>query len=81
MMLAFVCDASRAQKSAGPQGPEEGVIRRQAWLIPAQDRITPMWTNVFRPPGDGPFPLVVINHGSTQNELQRAGYRTSKAAN
>ena len=34
-----------------------------------------MWTTVFRPPGAGPFPLAVINHGSTQNELQRAGYR------
>ena len=33
-----------------------------------------MWTTVFRPPGAGPFPLAVINHGSTQNELRRAGY-------
>ena len=33
-----------------------------------------MWTTVFRPPGNGPFPLAVINHGSTQNELRRAGY-------
>jgi dienelactone hydrolase len=51
------------------------VIRRQAWLIPAQDRTTLMWTMVYRPPGDGPFPLAVINHGSTQSELRRAQYR------
>ncbi len=31
---------------------------------------------MFRPPGAGPFPLAVINHGSTQNALQRAQYRT-----
>jgi dienelactone hydrolase len=75
MMLAIGCQSARAQKSTGPQGPEEGVIRRQAWLIPAQDRSTLMWTNLFRPPGAGPFPLAVINHGSTGNELQRAGFR------
>ncbi len=34
-----------------------------------------MWTEVFRPPGSGPFPLAAINHGSTQNELQRGALR------
>lgn len=52
------------------------MIRQQSWLIPAQDRTTLMWTEVFRPPGGGPFPLAVINHGSTQNELQRGALRT-----
>jgi len=75
VMLAFGGESVRAQNSIGPQGPEEGVIRRQSWLIPAQDRRTPMWSTVFRPPGAGPFPLAVINHGSTQNEIQRAAYR------
>jgi hypothetical protein len=75
MMLVFSSESARTQKSSGPQGPEEGVIRRQSWLIPAEDLSTMMWTTVFRPPGAGPFPLAVINHGSTQNELQRAGYR------
>lgn len=27
---------------------------------------------LFRPPGDGPFPLAVIAHASTQNLLRRA---------
>src|SRR4051812_49462350 len=74
MMLVFAAESARTENSSGPQGPEEGVIRRQSWLIPAQDLSTMMWTTVFRPPGNGPFPLAVINHGSTQNELQRAGY-------
>ncbi len=33
-----------------------------------------MRTAVFRPSGPGPFPLVVINHGSTQDEAKRAEY-------
>jgi dienelactone hydrolase len=74
LMLAFGLESARAQLSAGPQGPEEGVIRRQTWLVPAQDRVTLMWTSVFRPPGPGPFPLAVIAHGTTVNEMQRAAY-------
>jgi dienelactone hydrolase len=31
-----------------------------------------MVTTVFRPKGAGPFPLVIVNHGSTQNAAQRA---------
>jgi dienelactone hydrolase len=73
--LAFGVATAHAQVSIGPQGSEEGVIRRQSWLIPAQDRITLMRTTVFRPSGSGPFPLAVINHGSTQNEIRRAAYR------
>jgi dienelactone hydrolase len=73
--LAFGVATARAQVSIGPQGSEEGVIRQQSWLIPAQDRITLMRTTLFRPQGNGPFPLAVINHGSTQNEIRRAAYR------
>lgn len=82
LVLALACSAAMAQMPAliGPQGPEEGVIRQQSWLIPAQDRTTLMRTTVFRPPGSGPFPLAVINHGTTQNELRRAGYRLPQYA-
>jgi dienelactone hydrolase len=51
------------------------VIRRQSWLIPAHDRSTMMRSLVFRPPGPGPFPLVTVNHGTTQNEMRRAAMR------
>jgi dienelactone hydrolase len=80
--LALACGAAMAQApgSIGPQGPEQGVIRQQSWLIPAQDRVTLMRATVFRPPGSGPFPLAVINHGTTQNELRRAGYRLPQYA-
>src|ERR1700740_192493 len=45
--------------------------RRQLWLAPSTDPSVLMRTTVFRPPGDGPFPLVVMNHGTTQNPVQR----------
>ncbi|MBX9828227.1 MAG: alpha/beta fold hydrolase [Xanthobacteraceae bacterium] len=74
-LLLFGVESPRAQVPIGPQGPEEGVIRGQNWLIPAQDRITLMRARVFRPAGAGPFPLAVIAHGSTQNEIRRAEFR------
>lgn len=57
--------------TAGPQGPEEGRYRRQTWLVPSQDRSVLMRATVFRPQGAGPFPLVVINHGTVENAEQR----------
>jgi len=40
--------------------------------VPSPDRRTPMRTTVFKPKGKGPFPLVIINHGSTQSAARRA---------
>jgi dienelactone hydrolase len=60
---AFADDAT-----PGPQGEPKGNLREQLHLIPAgKTQSGAPWlmaTNVFRPRGDGPFPLVVINHGS-----------------
>jgi dienelactone hydrolase len=61
-------------QGAGPQGPEEGPLRRQLWLVPSQDKNVLMRTIIFRPKGSSPFPLVVINHGSVQSEKQRARF-------
>jgi dienelactone hydrolase len=63
---------ARAQQRAGPQGAEQGALRQQLWLVPSQDSGTLMRTAVFRPAGPGPFPLVIINHGSIQNAETRA---------
>ena len=46
--------------------------RLQQWLVPSPDPATPAHAVLFRPPGDGPFPLAVIAHASTQNVLRRA---------
>src|SRR5262245_56962723 len=63
--------ALHAQRLPGPHGPE-GEYRRQLWLIPSTERNVLMRSTVFRPPGAGPFPLAVINHGSSQRLEQRA---------
>jgi len=62
---------------AGPQGPEIGSARRQLWLVPLPHERLLMHTFLLRPPGDGPFPLVVINHGSNQNAVARADFDLS----
>src|SRR5260370_14982520 len=55
----------------GPVDLEAGESRGQLWLLPSQDPAVPMQTTVFRPPGEGPFPLVLMNHGTTGNAVQR----------
>ncbi|EKS33991.1 alpha/beta hydrolase family protein [Afipia clevelandensis] len=60
------------ESKLGPQGGESGPNRRQDWLVPTQDQITPSRAVLFRPPGKGPFRIAVIAHASTQNRLARA---------
>jgi len=61
-----------AQPNFGAQGPEGEPNRLQQWLVPSPDLATPAHAVLFRPPGDGPFPLAVIAHATTQNALRRA---------
>jgi dienelactone hydrolase len=61
-----------AQPDFGPQGGEGASNRLQQWLVPSPDPGTPARAVLFRPPGDGPFPLAVIVHATTQNVLRRA---------
>jgi dienelactone hydrolase len=55
----------------GPQDAEGEQSRRQLWLVPSPDPAVPMQTTVFRPPGAGPFPMVLMNHGATQSGVER----------
>ena len=71
IFLSCVPSVPRAEPLAGPQGAEQGAFRRQAWLVPSAQPGVLMRTTVFRPPGPGPFPLVIINHGTTQNAERR----------
>jgi dienelactone hydrolase len=61
-----------AQSGFGAQGAEGEPYRLQQWLLPSPDPDTPAHAILFRPPGDGPFPLALIAHASTQNVLRRA---------
>jgi dienelactone hydrolase len=67
LALPWTGALSRADAASGPQEPEKGPLRRQLWNIAFPAATVEMRTLVFRPAGAGPFPLAVINHGSTQN--------------
>jgi dienelactone hydrolase len=61
-----------AQVSLGAQGPEAAPDRRQQWLVPSPDSATAARAILFRPPGEGPFPLAIVAHATSQNVLRRA---------
>jgi dienelactone hydrolase len=61
-----------AQLGLGAQGAETGPDRMQPWRVPSPAMDVAAHALLFRPPGDGPFPLAVIAHASTQNVLRRA---------
>jgi dienelactone hydrolase len=61
-----------AQQSLGAQGAEGEPNRLQQWLVPSPDPGHPAHAVLFRPTGDGPFPLALIAHATTQNVLRRA---------
>jgi dienelactone hydrolase len=71
--LGILCaQPALAQARFGAQGAEGAPNRRQPWLVPSPDLDTAAHALLFRPPGDGPFPLALIAHASTENVLRRA---------
>ena len=72
LVAVFGAKTVSAQSSFGAQGAEGEPHRLQPWLVPSPDPATPAHAVLFRPPGDGPFPLVLIAHATTQNVLRRA---------
>jgi dienelactone hydrolase len=72
MAIALGVTAGSAQPAFGQQGAEGEPNRLQQWLVPSPDPATPARAVLFRPPGEGPFPLAVIAHATTQNVLRRA---------
>jgi dienelactone hydrolase len=71
LWLSSLAAAGPIASIPGPVGAEGTQGRRQLWRVPSTDPDVLMFTTVFRPPGDGPFSLVVMNHGTTQNPVQR----------
>jgi dienelactone hydrolase len=64
--------AATAQPGLGAQGREGEPHRQQQWLVPSPDLAAVAHAVLYRPPGEGPFPLAVVAHASTQNALLRA---------
>jgi dienelactone hydrolase len=72
LVAALGVKAASAQPALGAQGGEGEPHRLQQWLVPSPDLATAAHAVLFRPPGEGPFPLAVIAHATTQNVLRRA---------
>jgi len=71
--LTMAAFAACAQTPAfGPTGPEGPPARRQEWRVLTPDAATASHALLFRPQGEGPFPVAVIAHASVENEIQRA---------
>jgi hypothetical protein len=54
------------------QKPDEAVtaqVREELWGIPS---VIPMLAYMIRPVGDGPFPLLVMNHGVSLDQKERS---------
>ncbi|MEA2886704.1 MAG: hypothetical protein QOD11_1064 [Bradyrhizobium sp.] len=69
---ALLAQPAAAQVSLGAQGPEAAPDRRQQWLVPSPDSARAAHAILFRPPGEGPFPLAIVAHATSQNVLRRA---------
>lgn len=69
--LAMTSVMQTIAAESGPAGSEQGGLRRQEWLIPSPGKGVPMHAILFRPAGDGPFPLAIINHGSSEDARER----------
>src|SRR5581483_6297478 len=72
LTLAALWPAYAAAQPFGPTTSEATPARRQEWLLPSTNDEIPAHALLYRPAGDGPFPLALIAHASTQNPLRRA---------
>jgi dienelactone hydrolase len=64
--------AVAAQGQFGAQGAEGQPNRKQQWLVPSPNPDIAAHALLFRPPGDGPFPLALIAHRSAPDAVRRA---------
>jgi dienelactone hydrolase len=71
LLLSSIAAAGPIVSIPGPVDREGTPAGRQLWRVPSTDPDVLMFTTVFRPAGTGPFPLVVMNHGTTQDPVQR----------
>src|SRR6476619_4226783 len=63
LLLASLITPLRADDQAASR-----VIQEEVWALPLP---LPMFAYVVRPVGDGPFPLVIMNHGVSLNPTDR----------
>lgn len=72
-LAGLAAPAVAQERKPGPIGEASGPYREQEWFI-QWERNTTKWlaqARVFRPPGEGRHPLVLIAHGSPRSEHDR----------
>lgn len=67
ILAALVSNPARAEQPA-PETARAGLVE-EVWALPLP---LPMFAYVARPTGDGPFPLVIMNHGVSLDTTQRS---------
>jgi dienelactone hydrolase len=72
VLLALAAMGAQSACAQGPAGGESEPNRMQRWLVPTPLPDTMSHAILYRPGGEGPFPLVLIAHATTQNVLRRA---------
>ena len=80
-LLVFAGLSGRAVLAAPPlgaQGPEGAPNRAQPWRVPTPDADIPARAVLYRPPGEGPFRLAVIN--DERPDKTRAGHHQVQLA-
>jgi hypothetical protein len=63
LLVASLITPSRADDQAASR-----LIQEEIWALPLP---IPMFAYLVRPVGDGPFPLVIMNHGVSLNPTDR----------
>jgi dienelactone hydrolase len=78
LLLCAVPSAAQTQRQAGPVGEPASAaqFREQVWWVPMAQPRQPnvtvhLETTVYRPEGNGPFALIVLNHGSPRDDDDR----------
>ncbi|PYV66159.1 MAG: dienelactone hydrolase, partial [Acidobacteria bacterium] len=66
LLLPNSASAASDQKSENTLVPP---LREEMWAIPST---LPMLAYMIRPAGDGPFPLLVMNHGVSLDPKERS---------
>ncbi|WP_257167664.1 S9 family peptidase [Bradyrhizobium sp. SRS-191] len=72
LIVLVLTGPNASAQTLGAAAPEGEPARQQRWIVPSTEAGFPAHALLYRPEGDGPFPLALIAHASTQNPLRRA---------
>jgi len=70
IVIVLILQSLAAAQPATEQPSRASEFREEIWAIPSA--ALPMLAHLIRPAGDGPFPLVVMNHGISLDATQRS---------